>query len=132
MTTSTCCENQNQKSGSCKPQPATVTYRPVIDVVETPDAFRVVAEMPGVSPENLEVQFERGELTIHGKVSFSDRAAEPWKKEFVRGDFRRVLAIQEEIAADRIVAELRFGVLNVVLPKAKAVARPRKIQINAG
>jgi len=129
MATSTCCENQGAKNGVCKPQSAKVTYRPVIDVVETADAFRVIAEMPGVGPENLEVQFERGELTIFGQVTIPDRSAEPWKKEFVRGDFRRVLAIQEEIDADGIVAELKFGVLSVLLPKAKSV-RPRKIPIS--
>ncbi|MBM4005575.1 MAG: Hsp20/alpha crystallin family protein [Planctomycetes bacterium] len=131
MTTSTCCENQGHKSGSCKTSSAKVTYRPVIDVVETADAYRVIAEIPGVGPENLEVQFERGELTIFGQVASAERSAEPWRKEFVRGDFRRVLAIQDEIDADGIVAELKFGVLNVLLPKAKAV-RPRKIQIRVG
>ena len=43
-------------------------YRPVVDIVELRDELTVLADMPGTSGDNIDVNFERGELTIHGRV----------------------------------------------------------------
>jgi len=44
------------------------TYTPNVDIIETNDEFLVLADMPGVAPDAIDIQYEQGVLTMHGKV----------------------------------------------------------------
>jgi len=82
-----------------------------------------------VSGEDVDVQFENGTLTLHGRVQPRERkGATAWMEEYGVGDFYRTFTVSEVIDASRISAELSDGVLTLHLPKAEA-ARPRKIAV---
>ena len=104
-------------------------YRPGVDIVEDAHELRIVADMPGVSAESVDIDFEDGALTIHGRVP--NRRGENAKyllEEYGIGDFYRVFQIGEAIDATGINAEYADGVLTVHLPKVEAV-KPRKISV---
>ncbi|MCS7167554.1 MAG: Hsp20/alpha crystallin family protein [Gemmatales bacterium] len=106
----------------------TVTYSPRVDVVETADELTLYADLPGVRPEDVDIRFENGELTIHGKVTPRPTTGEFLLQEYGVGDFYRTFTISEEIDSDKITAELKQGVLILHLPKREAV-KPKRITV---
>ena len=100
-----------------------VTVTPAVDVLERDGDILVYADLPGVSPEHVDVRFENGELTVHGK-----RVPSRFGKDEVTHYFRS-FRISEQVAADKIEADLRNGRLTLKLPKIEAV-KPRKITVN--
>jgi HSP20 family protein len=106
---------------------------PALDIVEKGDAYVVVAELPGVSQNDVELSFEQNVLTIHGqKSSLLDPAKDGELRVFtaerVSGTFERAIRLPEFVDSERIGAELRDGLLTITIPKA-AAAQPRKIEI---
>ena len=109
---------------------------PALDVVETPDAYFVHAELPGVDPSQVEVRFERNTLTIAGTKPSLLPSAEKgeyrvYTAERVAGTFERAVRLPEFVDSDRIEAAFSNGVLSVAVPKSQA-AKPRKIEVRAG
>jgi HSP20 family protein len=107
---------------------------PAFDVIERPDAYQVIAELPGVLPEQLELSFDRNVLTIRGTKAPSIQHTENqelrvYTAERIHGSFERSVRLPEFVDAERIEAKLEHGVLNVTVPKAQS-AMPRKIAIN--
>jgi len=100
---------------------------PAVDIYETDNGHVLLADMPGVSRDGLEVHVERDQLSIRGRV-----AAEPQAKvqhrEFRLRDYYRVFTLADEIDSDRIAATLTDGVLRLELPKSSR-AQARKIPI---
>src|SRR5215208_4225234 len=106
-----------------------------LDVLERADDYVVVADLPGVSPEQVEISFEHNTLTVRG--------ARPWpfnidggelrvySAERWTGAFERSVRLPEYVEGDRIEATFANGVLTVTVPKA-AAAKPRKIAIQNG
>lgn len=107
-----CC-NVKQSNGSDR----AATVRPRVDILETPQEFLLVSDMPGVQPNDVDLSFEKGELTLRGRRGGS-RAAE----------FQRTFTVSDTVAADKISAEVKNGVLTVHLPKTEIV-KPRKIAV---
>jgi HSP20 family molecular chaperone IbpA len=106
-------------------------FRPNVDIVETPDELIVFADVPGVTREELEIQFEAGTLTLHARVrSRHPKNATFLVREYGVGDFYRTFRVSEEIDGGTISAELQNGVLALHLPKAEK-ARPRKIEVKS-
>jgi len=106
-------------------------YRPSVDIIEQPDELVLMADMPGVCPDHIDVRFENCTLTIHGRVK--DRQPENTDyllREYGIGDFYRTFQVNETVNAERISAEFSNGVLTLHLPKIEA-AKPRKIQVSA-
>jgi len=106
---------------------------PAIDVAERGDAYVILAELPGVSPEQVDVSFEQNILTIRGsKPASFDVAAEGEVRVFaaerVHGSFERSVRLPEFVDADNIDASFAHGLLTVTVPKAQA-AQPRRITI---
>jgi HSP20 family protein len=104
-----------------------VTVTPRVDVLETENEFLVLADMPGVRPEDVDVRFEKGELTVHGRRP-APTGKELTYREFETTNYHRAFAVAETVAADKISAELKGGVLTVHLPKTEAV-KPRRIAV---
>lgn len=104
------------------------TVAPRVDVLETENEFLLLADMPGVRPDDVDVRFEQGELTVHGRRAAADGNRRPLLGEYASTNFHRVFAVTDTVAADRIEAELKNGVLTVRLPKIEAV-KPRKIAV---
>jgi HSP20 family protein len=106
---------------------------PALDVAERGDAYVILAELPGVSPEQVDVSFEQNVLTIRGSkpASFdvaADGEVRVFAAERVHGSFERSVRLPEFVDAERIDASFMNGLLTVTVPKAQA-AQPRKITI---
>lgn len=104
-------------------------FRPLVDVIEEPAEFRIIADLPGVSPENIEIEFEKGALILTARIV--PRKVEkyaPIVEEYGVGDFRRVFKLSEAIDPEKVVAEYTEGVLSIRLPKTET-ARRRKIDV---
>lgn len=106
---------------------------PAIDVAERADAYLVQAELPGVSPDQVDVSFEQNVLTIRGTkpASFdvaNDGELRVFAAERVHGTFERSVRLPEFVSAERITASYMNGLLTITVPKAEA-AQPRKIEI---
>lgn len=111
--------------------PSGLTYSPQIDIWETEDELMLFADMPGVSAENLEIQFENRELRIHGKVRPRHEGINFLYGEYGIGHFQRTFTIGESIDGEKITAELKDGVLTLHLPKNEAM-KPRRIEVKSG
>lgn len=108
---------------------------PAMDVAERRDAYIVHAELPGVSPEQVDVSFEQNVLTIRGSKpatynsNANDGEVRLFAAERVHGGFERAVRLPEFVDAERIEASFSNGLLTVTVPKAKA-AQLRKINVN--
>ena len=112
-----------------------ITSRPVFvppsDIYETKDSIVVLAEMPGVAPDDVDITLERRMLTIRGRSAASVHTGyQRVYNEFANGDYERVFTLSENIDRDRIEATLKDGVLHLVLPKAET-AKARRIELKA-
>jgi len=105
-----------------------VTYTPAVDILELPEELVLTLDMPGVKPGDVEVHFERGELTVQGKRDRGEHKGQCLVEEVEAGDYWRAFLISHDVAGDKISADLKNGVLTVHLPRAEA-AKPRRIAV---
>ena len=105
---------------------ATITLR--VDVLETEHEVYVLADMPGITTDQVDIRFEKGELSLHGRRSPSHTDKETPYQVYEGANYYRAFAVAETIAADKISAELKGGILTVKLPKVEAV-KPRRIAV---
>ena len=105
-------------------------FAPRVDIYETENELTLFAEVPGVRPEDVDLHYEQGELTLRGRVHPRSEGKRLLLEEYEEGDFYRAFAIHESIDAGRISAECKNGVLTVHLPKTEA-AKPRQISVKA-
>jgi HSP20 family protein len=105
-------------------------YTPGIDLREEPDGVELVADLPGVSPDSLNVSVENQVLTIEGRAAWDPPDGySPVVREFEPGLFRRVLRLSDRLVPDGIAAQLKQGVLHLKIPRREAL-KPRKIAIS--
>jgi HSP20 family molecular chaperone IbpA len=105
-----------------------VVYTPPVDIVELPEKLLLTIDMPGVRSQDVAINFERGELTVFGKRQPARHEGQWLVEEVQVGDYYRAFLISQDVAADKIDAELKNGVLTVHLPRVEA-AQPRKISV---
>jgi HSP20 family molecular chaperone IbpA len=111
------------------PERATRTVMPPVDIYEVDKAFVLVADIPGVHPEGLEVVAERDTLTIRGRVERpAPRPDYPDYQEFELADYYRAFNLTEDLDTSVVTATLRDGVLRVEIPKS-AKLQPKKIAV---
>jgi HSP20 family protein len=103
-------------------------YRPNVDILEKQDELLVVADLPGVKGNDVDIRFEDGELTIRGPAAARQDGVRYLLQEYGVGDFYRTFRVSERIDAAKISAEHQDGVLLLHLPKVEA-AKPRKIEV---
>ena len=103
-----------------------------VDVKETPEAYTVHAELPGVKKEGINVEIEGNEVTISAETrrEVDKKDQEKWlRTERFFGKTARRFALPQEIDEARANARFNDGVLELTLPK-KAVVTGRKLEIN--
>ena len=105
-------------------------FKPDVDILEHPDAFVILADLPGASEESVDIHLEKGVLTLDARVSESNDDVEPRYAEYREGGYHRVFRISDEIDAAGVSAKMRDGVLELRLPKS-AESRPRRIDVAA-
>jgi len=101
-----------------------------LDVRSTPDALLVEAELPGMSPGDVEITVENGTLTIRAedRVERSSEEGDWLVREISHGTVMRTVTLPTGLEADRAEATFEHGVLRLRIPKAEQV-KPRQIQI---
>ncbi len=123
-------EIKKNENGVERPQ-AKRTYVPQVDIVETDDNIVIVADMPGVDENSIDITLEKNILSINGSVepvhpdSYNLAYAE-----YEASNYQRNFTLSDLIDQDSIQANVKDGVLNLTLPKA-APAQARKIAVQA-
>lgn len=108
----------------------TSQWMPLVDIKEEADRFVLLADIPGVDPQDIDVQMDKGLLTIKGERTLEGKTeSERFSRtERVHGVFHRRFALPDSADAERITASGRNGVLQITIPK-KPETTPRKIQV---
>lgn len=106
-------------------------FVPRVDIYETENELYLIAEAPGARPDDVDLHYENGELTLYARVQPRRREQEYLLQEYDDGDFYRAFTIGEKIDTARIEASCKLGLLTVRLPKMEAV-KPRQIQVRGG
>ena len=108
-------------------------WTPAVDISERKDAYLVAVELPGIKPDQVEITFEDGLLTIQGERHFAhDSAGEKMHRaERHHGAFRRSITMPSHVEADKIEASAQDGVLQILVPKAPGV-QAKRIRVRAG
>ena len=103
---------------------------PAVDISETPEAVLVDVELPGISPENVDLQVENNYLILRGekKSEHEEKKENSVHKECSYGCFSRSIPMPTEIQADKVTAKFKNGVLKVTLPKGEK-AQAKRISI---
>lgn len=105
--------------------------RPLSDIVEFDDRYQIVIDLPGVSEDELDVSIERNVLTVHGRHGRTDpEGMDALWREYDQVDYERRFTLGQGIDRDKVEAELRRGVLTLVLPKGKN-QQPQRIAIKS-
>jgi HSP20 family molecular chaperone IbpA len=109
-----------------------LVFTPEVDIFETDHEITVLADMPGVAADGMNIGLQNGVLTLSGDVK-------PWEGqdemdvmvEFEIGKYYRQFTLSDDIDQSKIEAKLEDGVLRLTLPKAQK-AVPRQITVTAG
>jgi HSP20 family protein len=115
------------------PQGQRGIFVPDVDVQETPVAYVFKADLPGMKEKDVEVSVTGNRLTLSGKREEEKREDKTnyhtWERSY--GSFARSFTLPMGTDGDRVLADLKDGVLTVTVPK-KAEVQPKKIAVNGG
>ncbi|MBT4163097.1 MAG: Hsp20/alpha crystallin family protein [Gammaproteobacteria bacterium] len=106
-------------------------WKPQVDICENANSFKVIADVPGVDPKDIEISLHNGLLTIRGERKTDTEVEEDKfsRRERVRGTFSRQFNLPDSADAQTVSARSENGVLEVTIPKAKK-ARPINIAVD--
>lgn len=122
-------EKEQIKKDDGEPTKAGVYYSPAVDIYETNEAITVLADLPGVEKDKLDIHVEDRQLTITGLVQATEDRSHAAYTEYGIGGYTRSFRLGDTIDQSKINASLKDGVLTLVLPKADRL-KPRKIAIS--
>ena len=106
-------------------------WTPALDMYEDRDSVFVRLELPGMKKEEIEISLHDGSLSISGERKSEEqfKEAEVYRAERFFGRFQRTVALPAPVAADKVKAQYKDGILTVTLPKAEE-AKPKHIDVN--
>ncbi|HYV28428.1 MAG TPA: Hsp20/alpha crystallin family protein [Candidatus Eisenbacteria bacterium] len=106
-------------------------WTPALDVFEDKDNIFVKAELPGMKKEEIELSLHDGSLSISGERKSENKYedAEVYRAERFVGKFQRTVALPSPVAADKVKAQYKEGILTVTLPKTEE-AKPKHIDVS--
>ncbi len=110
----------------------TSQWAPRVDIREEDQRFVILADIPGVDPQTIQIDMDKGILTIKGerKSEAGEQNGKLTRAERAHGNFHRRFALPDSADADSITASGKYGVLEISIPK-KPETTPRRITINA-
>lgn len=114
---------ERTRAGAC--------FVPRVDIYETNEGMTVIADMPGINEENIDITLEQNVLTINGYVA--SQRPEDYSlayAEYRVGDYQRRFTLSDQIDKEKIEATVKDGVLRLQLPKAEPATK--KISVTAG
>jgi len=107
------------------------TFVPRVDIYAADDKFYLLADMPGVSQEGVDITLEKNQLTIRGRVEVqANEGYELIHAEYRVGDYQRTFVLSDTVDQDQIEAVLKNGVLQLTLTKSE-IAKARKIEVQS-
>lgn len=106
-------------------------WTPALDMYEDKDNLYIRAELPGMKKEDIELSLHEGTLSLSGerKKESKHEEAEVYRTERFFGRFQRTVTLPAPVAADKVNAQYKDGVLTVTLPKTEE-AKPKHIDVN--
>jgi HSP20 family protein len=106
-------------------------WTPPVDLYEDKDNVYVKAELPGMKKEDIEVSFHNGTLSLSGERKSEEKheEAEVYRSERFIGRFQRTVTLPTPVAADKVKAQYKDGILAITLPKTEE-AKPRHIDVH--
>ena len=109
------------------------SWAPRTDVVETDDAYLIAMDLPGVTPEDVEVHFDDGALRVSGAREVRSEHADARFHQVERsyGQFFRSFRLGSDVDPEGIDATYDMGILTIEVPKAEA-RKPRQISVRTG
>ena len=108
-----------------------VVFTPPIDIFETQTGLVLMADLPGVTLDSLELQVQDNKLTLYGRVTHDiPTNARLIHQEYALGHFLRSFILSDEVDQQHVTAKLNQGVLEIVLPRVPK-AEPRRIQVTS-
>ncbi len=123
---------KQQAAPAAEPTKPGKTFLPAVDIFETDTQITVIADIPGVRADDLDIDLRENVLTLAGEVHPRESAEEQGvMREYDTGTYFRRFTLSEVIDQTGIDAKLEDGVLRLSLPKV-AKAKPRKITVKAG
>jgi HSP20 family molecular chaperone IbpA len=105
-----------------------LVFRPDVDILERADAYVIHADMPGASQETVNINLEKGLLTLDARLDSPDEDHRPVHTEYRSGGYHREFRISEDIDPSAVSATMKDGVLELLLPKG-AESQPRRIAV---
>ena len=109
---------------------STAEWVPAVDIKEEDDKFVLLADIPGVKPEDIEVHMEAGVLTVKGEKESVTEKDDYKRIERSSGSFYRRFNLPDSADGDAINAKCKLGVLEIIIPKREAV-KPKKITVTS-
>lgn len=105
-------------------------FHPLVDVVESAEAYSLSVDLPGVKREDVKVDLKQNILTISGERKREGETSNDGMRAYERiyGRFERSFTLPQVVDVSRVEAKLEDGVLHVTLPKSE-LAQPRSIEI---
>ena len=105
-------------------------WAPQVDIIETDEGFRVIADVPGVKPEDIEISLHKGVLTVKGERStLTEDSNESFtRRERIRGSFVRQFNLPESADEETVSAKSVNGVLEISIPKS-TIPSPISIKV---
>ena len=104
--------------------------RPAVNIVETEEGLIVTADMPGAKKENIDVNVDKGILTISAPAQF-DMPGSPAYREFELASYSRQFTVPETLDSGKARADYVNGILTLRVPKAE-IAKPKRIEVQVG
>jgi HSP20 family molecular chaperone IbpA len=121
-------KHELQTAESAERTRTSTVYMPRVDIYEQDDTTVLVADMPGVDENSIDITLEKNVLTIRGFVEEPLQGYGLAYGEYGVGDYERTFALSDEVDRNKIEASMKDGVLRLTLPKAEE-ARSRKISV---
>ncbi|MGE0760203.1 MAG: Hsp20/alpha crystallin family protein [Pirellulaceae bacterium] len=105
-------------------------FTPSMNVAESDKGYEVSVDLPGMKPDDFNIEFKEGQLWITGerKHESEEKGKTFHRVERCYGQFRRVIALGADVDVEKVDAEYKDGVLHVHVPKAETVL-PKRIQV---
>ena len=118
-----------ENTAAQRKQDEQIAIQPPVDILEDAHGITVVAEMPGVSKDRLNVQADRNALTIEGEAVLDmPSGMQPIHADVQYTRYSRSFALSAELETDAIDAKLKDGVLTIRIPK-RSEFRPKKVEV---
>ena len=121
---------QDISNGNPESTSATAEWAPAVDIKEEAERYVLLADLPGVSPNSIDVTLENGILTLSGQRATEAKTHREGYKRVERqsGNFHRRFSLPDTVDSEGVSARCANGVLEITIPK-KSVVQPRKIVV---